>query len=64
MGNLMPDEGKVEWCRHITTGYLDQYSTLSKGKTIKDVLQEAFAHLSELEKEMLALYDINSVKWN
>ena len=54
---LMPDEGKVEWCRHITTGYLDQYSTLSKGKTIKDVLQEAFAHLSELEKEMLALYD-------
>ena len=57
MGNLMPDEGKVEWCRHITTGYLDQYSTLSKGKTIKDVLQEAFAHLSELEKEMLALYD-------
>ena len=53
----MPDEGKVEWCRHITTGYLDQYSTLSKGKTIKDVLQEAFAHLSELEKEMLALYD-------
>ena len=57
MGKLMPDEGKVEWCRHITTGYLDQYSTLSKGKTIKDVLQEAFAHLSELEKEILALYD-------
>ena len=57
MGKLMPDEGKVEWCRHITTGYLDQYSTLSKVKTIKDVLQEAFAHLSELEKEMLALYD-------
>ena len=57
MGKLMPDEGKVEWCRHITTGYLDQYSTLSKGKTIRDVLQEAFAHLSELEKEMLALYD-------
>lgn len=57
MGKLMPDEGKVEWCRHITTGYLDQYSTLSKGKTIKDVLQEAFAHLSDLEKEILALYD-------
>ncbi len=57
MGKLMPDEGKVEWCRHITTGYLDQYSTLSKGKTVKVVLQEAFAHLSELEKEMLALYD-------
>ena len=41
-GKLMPDEGKVEWCRHITTGYLDQFSTLEKGKTIRDVLQDAF----------------------
>lgn len=57
MGKLMPDEGKVEWCRHITTGYLDQYSTLEKGKTIRDVLREAFNHLSELEAEMMAMYD-------
>lgn len=56
-GNLMPDEGKIEWCRHITTGYLDQYSTLTKGKTINDVLKEAFSHLAELEQEMIALYD-------
>lgn len=56
-GKLMPDEGKVEWCRHITTGYLDQYSTLEKGKTIRDVLREAFVHLSELEAEMIQLYD-------
>ena len=57
MGKLQPDEGKVEWCRHITVGYLDQYSTLAKGKTIRDVLREAFDHLSELEAEMLALYE-------
>ncbi len=56
-GKLMPDEGKIEWCRHITTGYLDQYSTLSKGKTIADVLREAFAHFAELEQEMLELYE-------
>ena len=56
-GKLMPDEGKIEWCRHITTGYLDQYSTLEKGKTIYDVLRDAFHHLSELEQEMLELYD-------
>ncbi len=56
-GKLMPDEGKVEWCRHITTGYLDQYSTLAKGKTIADVLRDAFAHFVELEQEMLGLYD-------
>ncbi len=56
-GKLMPDEGKIEWCRHITTGYLDQYSTLEKGKTIADVLRDAFAHFAELEQEMLGLYD-------
>lgn len=56
-GKLMPDEGKIEWCKHITTGYLDQYSTLEKGKTIYDVLRDAFAHLADLEQEMLALYD-------
>lgn len=56
-GNLTPDSGKVEWCRHITTGYLDQYSSLSKGKTIYDVLKEAFAHLSQIEGEIMALYD-------
>ena len=56
-GKLAPDEGKIEWCRHITTGYLDQYSTLTKGKTIADVLRDTFAHYAELEQEMMALYD-------
>lgn len=56
-GKIMPDKGTVEWCRHITTGYLDQYSSLSKGKTISDVLREAFSHLSELEQQMLSLYE-------
>ncbi len=56
-GELMPDSGTVEWCRHITTGYLDQYSSLSKGKTIADVLRDAFSHLAELETEMMGLYD-------
>ena len=23
-GDLIPDAGKVSWCNHITTGYLDQ----------------------------------------
>ncbi len=56
-GKIAPDEGKIQWCKHITTGYLDQYSTLQAGKTIYDVLKDAFAHLEELEQEMLALYD-------
>lgn len=56
-GELQPDSGSVEWCRHITYGYLDQYSSLEKGKTIMDVLRDAFSHLSDLETEMLAMYD-------
>ena len=56
-GKLSPDSGKVEWCKHITTGYLDQYSTLEKGKTIRDVLRDAFKYLSDLEAEMLAIYE-------
>ena len=56
-GEIMPENGKVEWCRHITYGYLDQYSTLEKGKTIMDVLRGAFSHLADLEAEMLGIYD-------
>lgn len=56
-GELQPDSGTVEWCNHITYGYLDQYSTLEKGKTIMDVLRDAFSHLSALEAEMIAIYD-------
>ena len=56
-GKLQPDAGKVTWCNHITTGYLDQRTTLTAGKTIREVLQEAFANYYELEKEMLACYD-------
>lgn len=56
-GKLLPDSGKVEWCKHITTGYLDQYSTLEKGKSIRDVLRDAFRHLTDLETEMLAIYE-------
>ena len=56
-GKLSPDSGKVQWCKHITTGYLDQYSTLEKGKTIRDVLRDAFGYLTELEAEMLSLYE-------
>ena len=56
-GTMQPDEGKVEWCRHITTGYLDQYSTLEKGKSIRDVLRSAFDHMYELEQEMMGMYD-------
>lgn len=56
-GKLMPDEGKISWCKNITTGYLDQNTVLQKGNTIRDVLRNAFNYMFELEKKMLKLYD-------
>ncbi|MBR5485336.1 MAG: ABC-F family ATP-binding cassette domain-containing protein [Oscillospiraceae bacterium] len=56
-GQLMPDEGKIQWCNRITTGYLDQSSTLTKGKTIREVLREAFSDMYKMEQEMLELYE-------
>lgn len=56
-GQLAPDEGKVEWSKRATVGYLDQHSSLKKGMTIRDVLREAFQGMFDLEKEMLSLYD-------
>ncbi len=56
-GKLMPDSGSVEWCNRITTGYLDQHSVLEKGKSIRDILRDAFKYMYELEEEMLGLYE-------
>ncbi|MBK5263247.1 MAG: ABC-F family ATP-binding cassette domain-containing protein [Peptostreptococcaceae bacterium] len=56
-GALQPDEGKVEWSKRVTVGYLDQHSTLKPGTSMRNVLRDAFRHMFDLEKEMLALYD-------
>lgn len=56
-GAITPDTGKIEWCKRITTGYLDQYTTLSKGKTIREVLKETFQPMYDLEKELNELYE-------
>jgi len=56
-GKLMPDSGVIEWASKITKGYLDQYSTLEKGKSIRDVLKSAFAHMFELEQKTMELYE-------
>lgn len=56
-GQLTPDEGKVEWSQRVTVGYLDQHAILTKGKTIRDVLREAFQDMFDMEAEMIAAYD-------
>jgi ATPase subunit of ABC transporter with duplicated ATPase domains len=54
---LMPDEGKVEWSKHVHVGYLDQHAMLEKGMTLRSVLQSAFAYLFELEEKMNLICD-------
>ncbi|MCY6959772.1 ABC-F family ATP-binding cassette domain-containing protein [Clostridium brassicae] len=56
-GKLMPDEGKIEWSNRVNVGYMDQHTQLEKGKTIRDILREAFKYLFDLEKEMLDITD-------
>ncbi len=55
-GSLMADEGKVEWSKHVRTGYLDQQAVLKKGQSIRAVLQTAFDFLYDMETEMNNLY--------
>ncbi len=56
-GKLMPDAGTVEWSNRVSVGYLDQHSVLTKGKTIREVLREAFQGMFDLEAEMLEIYN-------
>lgn len=56
-GELTPDEGKVQWSKRVSVGYLDQHAILTKGKTIRDVLKEAFQGMFDMEAEMLSLYE-------
>ncbi|MCC8026354.1 MAG: ATP-binding cassette domain-containing protein [Clostridium sp.] len=56
-GKLMPDEGKVEWAKHVRVGYLDQHTALEKGMTVRDVLKSAFSFLFEMEEQMNRICD-------
>lgn len=56
-GQLMPDEGSVEWAKNVRVGYLDQHAVLKKGMTIEDVLKSAFAYLFEMEERMNEICD-------
>lgn len=51
-GKQLKDEGRVEWTPKVRYGYLDQHTKLTPGKTIRDVLKDAFLPLLELEQEM------------
>jgi ATPase subunit of ABC transporter with duplicated ATPase domains len=49
---LIHDTGKVEWTPNVHYGYLDQHTILTRGKTMRDVLKDAFHSLYEKENEL------------
>jgi ATPase subunit of ABC transporter with duplicated ATPase domains len=51
-GEVLRDTGKVEWTPKVQYGYLDQHTKLTPGKTIRDILKDAFLPLFELEKDL------------
>ncbi|MGF9825733.1 ABC-F family ATP-binding cassette domain-containing protein, partial [Brevibacillus agri] len=54
-GQNIPDKGRIEWMPKIQYGYLDQHTKLQAGKTIRDVLKDAFLPLLEQEQELMAI---------
>lgn len=55
-GKLQPDDGKIEWAKRVRVGYLDQHASLSPDMTVRQVLQDAFAYLYDLEQDLNQIY--------
>ncbi|CBZ48266.1 ABC transporter ATP-binding protein [Streptococcus gallolyticus subsp. gallolyticus ATCC BAA-2069] len=55
-GHLQPDEGKVEWSKYVTAGYLDQHMVLEAGMSVRDVLRTAFDELFKTEARINEIY--------
>lgn len=49
---LIHKSGKVEWTPNVVFGYLDQHTVLTPGKTMQDILKDAFLPLYEQENEL------------
>ncbi|HWL26392.1 MAG TPA: ABC-F family ATP-binding cassette domain-containing protein [Ureibacillus sp.] len=51
-GQTIHDTGRVEWLPGTHYGYLDQHTVLTPGRTMRDVLRDAFLPLYKKEEEM------------
>lgn len=54
-GELIHDDGKIEWFPHVKIGFLQQHVNLQEGITIEGYLQSAFSNLYAIECEMLKI---------
>ncbi|RUL50772.1 MULTISPECIES: ABC-F family ATP-binding cassette domain-containing protein [Lysinibacillus] len=51
-GQTIHDTGKVEWLPGTHYGYLDQHTVLNAGRSMRDVLRDAFLPLYKKEEEL------------
>lgn len=56
-GKLMPDDGEIEWSKRVRVGYLDQHASLDENKSVREVLQDAFSYLYDIESEINESYE-------
>ncbi|KNE22432.1 ABC-F family ATP-binding cassette domain-containing protein [Virgibacillus pantothenticus] len=54
-GDVIPDEGQVNWHPKVQVGNLEQHIQLTTGQSIRKFLQGAFQDLFRAEEEMLAI---------
>ncbi|KFN03769.1 ABC transporter ATP-binding protein [Bacillus clarus] len=54
-GEMIHDDGIVEWFPRVKIGFLQQHADLQEGVTIEDYLQSAFSDLYTIEREMLEI---------
>ncbi|MDM5191895.1 ABC-F family ATP-binding cassette domain-containing protein [Bacillus hominis] len=54
-GEIIHDDGNIEWFPHVKVGFLQQHIDLQEGITIEEYLQSAFSNLYAIECEMLKL---------
>lgn len=54
---LIPDSGNIQWSSKVNIGYMDQHTNLKEGKSIRDILNEAFQDLFDMEIELNNIYN-------
>lgn len=53
----IPDSGNIQWGSKVNIGYMDQHTNLIEGKSIRDILNEAFQDLFDIEIELNNIYN-------
>lgn len=51
-GQLIHDEGRVEWLPNTHYGYLDQHAVLTPGRSMRETLSDAFLPLYKKEEQL------------